>query len=192
MRIFRYLSFCAIGGLALAAAPAQADQIEQLFKDSGKGCVDTVKINLVEAIRAGIDKEVKRHEAALQKPPSLDSLGCLDNLMKVNLDFAIQVPDLSQIFNQALSNAEQQICSYAQEQWNKVTEPLQSALQLPSFDSLQLPGGMGGGSVPTLNYNYKGGSLNLNSPSTENSGRRENDGSLLNNLYNDLYGPGGL
>ncbi|QOF75208.1 hypothetical protein IG197_31990 (plasmid) [Aminobacter sp. SR38] len=192
MKILRYLSLCAVGGLALAAAPAQADQIEQLFKSSGKGCVDTVKVNLVEAIRAGIDKEVKRHEAALQKPPALDSLGCLDNLMKVNLDFAIQVPDLSQIFSQALSNAEQQICSYAQEQWNKVTEPLQSALQLPSFDALQLPGGVGGGSVPTLNYNYKGGSLNLNSPSTENSGRRENDGSLLNNLYNDLYGPGGL
>ena len=145
-----------------------------------------------EDIEARVDKEVKRHEAALQKPPSLDSLGCLDNLMKVNLDFAIQVPDLSQIFNQALSNAEQQICSYAQEQWNKVTEPLQSALQLPSFDSLQLPGGMGGGSVPTLNYDYKGGSLNMDQPSVNNSGRRENDGSLLNNLYNDLYGPGGL
>ncbi|MBX8785573.1 hypothetical protein HBA94_17590, partial [Ochrobactrum sp. GRS2] len=71
-----------------------------------------MKINLVEAIRSGIDKEVKRHEAALQKPPALDSLGCLDNLMQVNLDFAIQVPDLSQLFKSALSNAEQQICSY--------------------------------------------------------------------------------
>ncbi|MBX8814549.1 hypothetical protein HBA91_18185, partial [Ochrobactrum sp. MR34] len=91
-----------------------------------------------------------------QKPPALDSLGCLDNLMQVNLDFAIQVPDLSQLFKSALSNAEQQICSYAQEQWNKVTEPLQSALQLPSFNMLQLPGGMGGGNVPTLDYNYSG------------------------------------
>ncbi|RUU98127.1 hypothetical protein EOA79_23800 [Mesorhizobium sp. M1A.F.Ca.IN.020.03.2.1] len=177
--------------LAAAAVPAQADQIEQLFKSEGKGCIDTVKVNLVDAIRAGIDKEVKRHEAALQKPPALDQLGCLDNLFNVNLDFAIQVPDLSGLFNSAMSNAEQQICSYAQDAWNKVTEPLQSALQLPSFNSLQLPGGMGGGSVPTLNYDYSGGSLNLQQPSVNNSGRRENDGSLLNELYNDLYGPGG-
>ncbi|ASY61402.1 hypothetical protein [Sinorhizobium sp. CCBAU 05631] len=194
MRTLRQLAICAVSGLALAAAavPAQADQIEQLFKTEGKGCIDTVKVNLVDAIRAGIDKEVERHEAALQKPPALDQLGCLDNLFNVNLDFAIQVPDLTSLFNSATSNAEQQICSYAQDAWNKVTEPLQSALQLPSFDSLQLPGGMGGGSVPTLDYNYKGGSLNLQQPSVNNSGRRENDGSLLNELYNDLYGPGGL
>ncbi|MBX8802918.1 hypothetical protein ACFW0F_22290 [Brucella anthropi] len=192
MSILRKFSLCGIASVILSATPASADQIEQLFKGSGQGCVDTVKINLVEAIRSGIDKEVKRHEAALQKPPALDSLGCLDNLMQVNLDFAIQVPDLSQLFKSALSNAEQQICSYAQEQWNKVTEPLQSALQLPSFNMLQLPGGMGGGNVPTLDYNYSGGSLNLQQPSVGNSGRRENDGSLLNDHYNNLYGPGSL
>ncbi|MBK0024394.1 hypothetical protein IAE29_22790 [Ochrobactrum sp. S46] len=192
MRTLCNLTVCGISVLILSTLPAKADQIEQLFKSSGKGCVETVKINLVDAIRSGIDKEVKRHEAALQKPASLDSLGCLDNLMKVNLDFAIQVPDLSQLFNSALSNAEQQICSYAQEQWNKVTQPLQSALQLPSFDKLQLLGGMGGGNVPTLDYNYQGGSLNFDQPSVGNSGRRENDGSLLNDLYNDLYGPGGM
>lgn len=193
MNILRHLAFCAVSSLTLAAATvsAQADQIEQLFKTESKGCIDTVKVNLVEAIRSGIDKEVQRHEAALQKPPALDQLGCLDNLFNVNLDFAIPVPDLTSLFNSAMSNAEQQLCSYAQDAWNKVTEPLQSALQLPSFDALQLPGGGGGGSVPTLNYNYSGGSLNLQQPSIENSGRRENDGSLLNELYNNLYGPGG-
>jgi hypothetical protein len=119
-------------------------------------------------------------------------MGCLDNLFNVNLDFAIQVPDLTKLFQGAVSDAEQQICTYAQDAWNKVTEPLQANLQLPSFGKLELPGGGGGGDVPSLDFNYDdGGSLNMAAPADPNTGRRSNDGTLLNDLYNSLYGPGG-
>lgn len=176
--------------ISASAGFAKADQIEQLFQNSGAGCTDTIKVNLVDAIRNGIDTEVKRHEAALEKPPALGSMGCLDNLFKVNLDIAIQVPDLQGIFNQAVSNAESQLCSYAQDAWNKVTEPLQSALQLPQFNQLQLPSGLGSGTAPSMDFNYQGGQLNFGNPSSGDTQRRTYRSPLMQEFYNNMYGPG--
>ncbi len=184
------LTLTAIAAITAPSGYAKADQIEQLFQNAGQGCTDTIKVNLVDAIRSGIDTEVKRHEAALEKPPSLGSLGCLDNLFNLNLDIAIQVPNLQGIFKQAVSNAESQLCNYAQEAWNKVTEPLQSALHLPSFDALQLPGGSSG-NVPSLNFNYNSsGQLNLQTPSDPGTDRRTYESPLMNEFYNNMYGPG--
>lgn len=147
--------------------------------------MDPVRINLKKAIRTGIEREVERHEAALKKPPSLSDLGCLDNLFNVNLDFAIKVPNLTGIFESAVSDAKQKICTYAQQEWNKLTQPLQAGLKLPGFNKLQLPdGGSGGG--PALNFNYgrSSGTLDLTPPPNPNSGPRTN-------IYNEFDGAGG-
>ncbi|HET7413213.1 MAG TPA: hypothetical protein VFJ18_11205 [Pararhizobium sp.] len=183
------MAFVGSVALALVASTGAANAagvLDQLFPSSSQGCMDMVKVSLKEAIRSGIDKEVKRHEAALKKPPSLSDLGCLDNLFNVNLDFAVQVPNLTNIFKSAVSNAEQQICSYAQAEWNKATQPLQSALQLPSFSNLHLPNGGSGSGGPELNFNYdrSSGQLDLSSPPNPNTGPRED-------IYRNLYGSGG-
>ena len=61
-----------VAGLTLVSAlqaQAQAnDQILQLFPSGGQGCSDTVKLNLTNAIRSGIEAEVLRGEEALKKP----------------------------------------------------------------------------------------------------------------------------
>ncbi|MDF3435247.1 hypothetical protein HKX64_19610 [Sulfitobacter sp. M72] len=107
------LSAALIAGMALMGTPhaqAQAnDQILQLFPSGGQGCSDTVKLNLTNAIRSGIEAEVLRGEEALKKPHSIAALGCLDNLLDVNLDIAIQVPNLQGIFQAAVSQAQGQV-----------------------------------------------------------------------------------
>ncbi len=150
----RYLLGAALfAGMALVHAPkthAQADdQILQLFPSSGQGCTDTVKLNLTDAIRSGIEAEVLRGEEALKKPHSIAALGCLDNLLDVNLDIAIQVPNLQGIFQAAVSQAQGQICSFAEGKMNALTAQITNLLQLPSFNFLPI-GGLTGNSTTSI------------------------------------------
>lgn len=139
--------------IAIASPPsahAQAnDQTLQLFPSGGQGCTDTVKLNLTNAIRSGIEAEVLRGEEALKKPHSIAALGCLDNLLDVNLDIAIQVPNLQGIFQGAVSQAQGQICSFAQDKMNELTSQISSLLQLPSFNFMPI-GGLTGNSTTSI------------------------------------------
>lgn len=139
--------------LALATAPrvqAQAnDQILQLFPSGGQGCTDAVKLNLTDAIRAGIEAEVLRGEEALKRPHSIAALGCLDNLLDVNLDIAIQVPNLQGIFQAAVSQAQGQVCSFAESRMSELTAQITDLLQLPSFNFLPI-GGLTGTSTTSI------------------------------------------
>lgn len=142
----------ALLALALTGAPGSAtsgDQILQLFPSEGQGCTQTVKLGLSEAIRSGIESEVLRGEEALKQPQPIASLGCLDNLMNLNLDIAIQVPDLSGMFQSAVSQAENKICSFAQEKLSELTAQITDLLQLPSFDFMPI-GGLTGNSTTSL------------------------------------------
>ncbi|MBO6727852.1 MAG: hypothetical protein JJ911_19495 [Rhizobiaceae bacterium] len=130
-------------------AQSTNDQILQLFPASGQGCTDTVKLNLTDAIRSGIEAEVLRGEDALKRPQSIGALGCLDNLFDVNLDIAIQVPNLQNIFASAVSQAQNQICSFAQDRMNELTAQVSSLLQLPSFNFLPI-GGLTGNSTTAI------------------------------------------
>ena len=179
----------------IAHAAEGNDQIEQLFDSmlggSSGACSDTVKLSLTDAIRSGIDAEVARKEAALQQPKPVDSLGCLDNLMNLDLDIAIQVPDVQGMFDSALSNAEQQICSFAQDAWDKATEPLTSALQLPSFDGISVDT-FTGNSGDVLDF----GSVDVGLSQGGDYGgdaqvRDAGENSLLRETYQKLYGTGG-
>lgn len=181
----------------VATAPARSagigDQIEKLFETTlgGKngGCTDTVRLNLTDAIRAGIETEVKRAEAALKKPKPIDALGCLDNLMNVNLDIAIPVPDFKGLFDAALSSAESQICSFAEEAWKKVTEPLTSALQLPSFNGLNVKG-FSSSPKDVLNFEQGKTGLATGDYGEDPKGRDAGARSLLRETYEKLYGGG--
>lgn len=139
--------------LTIMTAPqAQAqsnDQILQLFPSGGQGCTDTVKLNLTNAIRSGIEAEVLRGEEALKKPHSIAALGCMDNLFDVNLDIAIQVPNLQGIFQAAVSQAQGQVCSFAEGKMNELTSQITNLLQLPNFNFLPI-GGLTGNSTTSI------------------------------------------
>lgn len=134
---------------SIAHAQSTNDQILQLFPSGGQGCTDTVKLNLTNAIRSGIEAEVLRGEDALKRPHSIAALGCLDNLFDVNLDIAIQVPNLQGIFAAAVSQVQNQICSFAQDKMNELTSRVSSLLQLPSFNFMPI-GGLTGNSTTAI------------------------------------------
>ncbi len=152
-RIRQALAIALSAGLMTITAPfahAQAnDQILQLFPSGDQGCADTVKLTLTDAIRSGIEAEVLRGEEALKNPHSIAALGCLDNLLDVNLDIAIQVPNLQGIFQSAVSQAQGQICSFADGKMNELTAQISSLLQLPSFNFLPI-GGLTGNSTTSV------------------------------------------
>ncbi|OYR17603.1 hypothetical protein CEV31_4330 [Brucella thiophenivorans] len=166
---------------------AHADTVDSLFANAGDACLPNVKVNLVDAIRNGIEAEVKRREQALKMPAPLSGLSCLDNLMDVNLDIAIQIPDVNGLFSKAMSDAENQLCSMAQEQIAKVTEPLQQALQIPQLQGLELPG-MGASGGPDIEFGISSGGIGASGANVENTGARQSPASIMNELYNDLYG----
>lgn len=110
-----------------------ADQLASLAR-SNPACDEGVLAGLVNRARSAIEEEVGRFEASLPFPASVGQLSCLTNLFNTNLDFAITVPSLDAVFAAAVSNAEERLCSYAREQWQKVTAPLNQSFQLPDFD----------------------------------------------------------
>ncbi|WP_279483541.1 hypothetical protein [Aureimonas sp. SK2] len=189
-RGFAIATIAAIGALPVAPAQAQ-DAIAQLFKNAGAGCDSSVASTLTEAIRSGIEAEVKRAEAALKLPAGVSGLGCLDDLFSINLDTMISLPNLQSLLNGAVAGAEQQLCSFAQEKWAEITEPLTAALQLPSFDRLGIPGfsGSGGGmqiqfTTPTVGFGSQGGSPSFYT--REDLG----EGTQLRDEYERIYGSG--
>ncbi|MEC5382743.1 hypothetical protein VSX64_18040 [Aurantimonas sp. C2-6-R+9] len=180
--------------VAVAATPVQAqgigDQISQMFKGADAGCNPDVSSSLTEAIRAGIDAEVKRAEAALKLPESISQLGCLDDLFSVNLDTLITLPNINQILDSAVSGAEDQLCGFAQEAWGKVTEPLTAALQLPTFDNLGIPGFDGGSSEATISIEAPQPGFGSRGQVFMEQPYDMNEGSTLQRTYRELYGEG--
>lgn len=176
----------AILGTAPAAFAQSNDQILQLFPSGGQGCTDTVKINLTEAIRAGIESEVLRGEEALRPPAAISALSCLDNLFDVNLDIAIQVPNLQGIFAAAVSQVEGQICSFAQNRMDELTAQITDLLQLPTFNFLPI-GGLTGNSTASIggvDLNVGGGQQGQGITVNGNTVSRTN----LDEVYELIYG----
>ncbi|WP_062213174.1 hypothetical protein [Aureimonas sp. AU12] len=189
MMLLRTLTVAAI--VAMPMAPAHsADFVSQLFQSGQGGCDSGVASKLTEAIRGAIDSEVKRAEAVLKMPAGISGLGCLDDLFSINLDTMISLPNLQGLLKNAISNAESQICSMAQEQWAKVTEPLTAALQIPSFDKLGIPGFNGSSTqiqftTPTIGFGSQGGSPSFYE--REDLGA----GTTLRENYERIYGGNG-
>jgi len=180
------LSTGLLGITSPAWAQSTNDQILQLFPSGGQGCADTVKINLTEAIRAGIESEVLRGEEALRPPAAISALSCLDNLFDVNLDIAIQVPNLQGIFAAAVSQVQGQICSFAQVRMDELTAQITDLLQLPTFNFLPI-GGLTGNSTISIggvDLNVGGGQLGQGLTVNGNTISRTN----LDEVYELIYG----
>ena len=52
----------------------------------------------------------------------------------------MQVPNVSQMMQNAIDAGKQKLCGFARQQMRKATEPLTAALKLPSFQNLGIPG----------------------------------------------------
>ena len=177
------LGLVAIGALTPAPASAQGldDAISQLFKVDGAGCDQGIANQLTTAIRTGIEQEVQRAEEALKLPKPIADMGCLDSLFNINLDTLISLPNINNILNQAIAAGEAKICSYAQEQFAKLTEPINSALTLPSFDNLGIPGFENS----SVSVNFDGPSVGFGSQGqiTIDPSYDVNTGTALRELY---------
>ena len=177
----------------LAVTPARADldaSINSLFAAESKGCDTQVRLKLGEAIKKGINDEVLRREKAIKNPIALEAMSCLDNLMSVNLDFAISVPNLQGMFQSAVSDVTNRLCSMANDKLAELTAPLQEALSFDPFEAMNIPGLSGGGSTNditlatiTLGTNQVTGGLTANV-----APREETAGSLTERSLRELFG----
>lgn len=190
LRVLALLSLSLALMLPTTGARAQSvgDQILQLFPANGQGCTDTVKFSLGEAIRSGIEAEVLRGEEALRPPQPIGALGCLDNLFDVNLDIAIQVPNLQSIFANAVTQAQNQLCGFAQDKMNELTAQITDLLQLPDFNFLPI-GGLTGNSTTAI------GGVDLNVGGGRRGGGVTVNGTTvsptnLDAVYDLIYGGG--
>ena len=174
-----------------ASADVASDVLGALMPSQDAGCVPAVKVGLTDAIRSGIETEVKRREALIKDPASLSALGCIDQLMDVNIDFAIQVPDVQRLFQNAVSDAESKICRFAASKLQELTAPLQQALSLPSFDAINVPG-LSGAGAQSIDF----GTINLGAgpgrgDAANATPRQASEGSLTERTLRELYGIGG-
>lgn len=184
----------ALVALTITATPASAglDQsIGALFQAENKGCSTEIKLKLSEAIKKGINDEVLRREKAIKNPIALSAMSCLDNLMAVNLDFAIRVPNVQGMFNSAVSDATNQLCSMANEKLAELTGPLQELLNFDPFEALNIPGVSGGQDSSTITLGTISlGTLNTGGGVDPASRPQSTAGSLTEENLNELFGGG--
>lgn len=124
-----------ISAVSVTQGHAQSD--DQIFRllTADPACDAETAGSLAAAAREGIENAVRRAEAAIKAPIPTGDLACLDDLMDLNLDFAITLPDLGGMFAGAVSNATDHLCSFARDKWNELTKPLNANfdLSLPGF-----------------------------------------------------------
>ena len=179
----------AIGASVPAANAAALDGVlNQMFGTETNGCNSQVRLKLTEAIKKGIETEVRRREDLMKNPIALQGLTCLDNLMNVNLDFAITVPNIGGLFQGAVSNATDRLCQMAQDKLSEITGPLQQALNIDPFQALDIPGMSGGGGSQTIEFGTLSMGTGQGGPSVTFQPRDAGEGSFSRSTINDLYG----
>ncbi|GAA5628133.1 hypothetical protein Brsp05_03429 [Brucella sp. NBRC 12953] len=175
--------------LAANLMPVKLHAYDDLFANSGDGCLPVARNELMQAIRNGIEGEVKRREQALKMPVPLAGLSCLDRLMDINLDTAIRLPSLRGLFNSAVSDAQNQLCRMAENEIGKLTEPLKNIFPTPRLNALKLDSrGTDGG--PDIDYSTPAGGISHYGRDDPDTGPREDAQSILDELYRKLYGGG--
>lgn len=135
----------------LTAGVGQANNT-QIFSDiQNAACDANVIQQTADAARAKVEDFVSRAEAAIRPPGSIGDLGCLDGLMEAPLDIFSNVGGLLGSLTSGLDagfgDIGGQICSFANDKWQEVTQPLTGALndlQLPSIGAGFNLGNLGG------------------------------------------------
>ena len=162
----------------MIAAPAMAHWITEKMDES---CEPDVKNEMAEGIRKQIEDHVARAEASINPAIPIGDLSCLNDLMNAPLDIFSNVGGLLGNLQAGLAGAlnpsgllegldvSRQICQFAQDKWNEVSEPLSGSLgdfTIPNIaDAFSSVGSGDAGSEPYFN--------NPSSPSNKVSGSEE-------------------
>ena len=117
-----------------------------LYDLTSERCSEPSRYRVATLTRQQIEFSVKRAEASINPPASIDSLSCLDSLMQVQLGSFAPTGPLGSIFSGTLSsvldpsgNVAQRICSMAEREWRKITRSLNRSFNqntgwyLPSY-----------------------------------------------------------
>lgn len=124
---------------------ARADWIQDLMDPA---CNPGIANDMAADIRQNIENSVKRAEAAIQAAIPTADLSCLNDLMNAPLDIFSNIGgimgNLQAGFSGAISGAvdaagaevSRQVCQFAQDKWNQLTEPLTGGLDELSVPSI--------------------------------------------------------
>jgi len=135
-------------------------------------CSDASRDAIANAARHNVESHVTRAEASIQPPTPVGDLSCLNDLMNIKLDFLSgQFLSLDTLFQDLMSGLQnitlqgigedvtRQICQFAQEKWEELTEPLNLSFEdllgdvSPGFTSnfalINISGGGSGGTTTT-------------------------------------------
>ena len=200
-RVIPALVISALLGLAPAAAGAQTEIFRSMTNDR---CSAASRDAVANAARQNVESQVARAEASIQPPAPVGDLSCLNDLMNIDLDFLSgQFFSLDALFQDLLSGFQsitlegigeevtRQICAFAQEKWEELTEPLNLSLEdlmadiSPSFTSnfalINVGSGSGGGTTtPPLTVTPQ------SAPSSGAGGGGVQD--AINQIYNSING----
>jgi hypothetical protein len=166
-RVLPALVVSALLGLTPAAAGAQTEIFRSMTNER---CSDASRDAIANAARRNVESHVTRAEASIQPPTPVGDLSCLNDLMNINIDFLSgQFFSLDTLFQDLLSGFQnitlegigeevtRQICRFAQEKWEELTEPLNLSVDdllgdiSPSFTSnfalINISGGGSGGTT---------------------------------------------
>lgn len=138
-RVIPALVISALLGLVPANAGAQTEIFRSMTNER---CSAGARDAAANAARQNVESHVTRAEASIQPPTPVGDLSCLNDLMNINLDFLSgQFFSLDSMFQDLMSGFQnitlegigeevtRQICQFAQEKWEELTEPLNLSLE---------------------------------------------------------------
>lgn len=126
---------CTVIMMGLGSA-AIADDKEIFREQTASYCTDASRDASATAARNNAEAYVKRAAASILPPMPVEELGCLDDLMAINIDvlsgaaYAVDaiLNDLQAGLRAAVAGAAAAVCSVAEQRWNEATEPLNMSL----------------------------------------------------------------
>lgn len=208
-RVIPALVISALLGLVPATAGAQTEIFRSMTNER---CSAGSRDAAANAARQNVESHVTRAEASIQPPTPVGDLSCLNDLMNINLDFLSgQFFSLDTLFQDLLSGFQnitlegisgevtRQICQFAQEKWEELTEPLNLSLEdlmgdiSPSFTNnfalINISGGGGGGSTnPPLTVTPPPATTPAPTTAAPSSTGDAGVQDAINQIYNSLNG----
>lgn len=149
-RVGRLAASLALAGAATMFAGGAGAQDTQWIQDMmHESCDAAIKSDMAQGIRDTIENSVKRAEASINPAIPIGDLSCLNDLMSAPLDTFSNIGGLMGSLTSGLAGSlpigdlmnggvSRQVCQFAMDKWNEVTQPLTgaiSSLSNPSFAS---------------------------------------------------------
>ncbi len=111
--------------LFAGTVPAQADRLSERMARAG--CDDASRSIVAERSRQELENSVRIAEQAIEPPRAVGDLGCLDNLLDIDIDtFSGILIDPLSALDRWVEGLGRAVCNFAERQWAQVTSPITS------------------------------------------------------------------